>query len=415
MKICIIGCGNQGGCLAALLAMEKEVTEVVLADMDLDKANDVKRLILSLGEKVSGIKIEVTSVNAKDANDVARAANGAKLVFNGILPFCNVSVMKGALIAGANYMDLYAMSADIPGTPYEETIDAQLELDEEFKKAGLVALPSEGVAPGWVNLVTKTITDEMDTVEEVAIRSITWLEGKKLIAMGPKELSILMTLRLEPSSYYKDGEIIELEGLDNGEDYVFPSPAGSKHIYMESVGCVEAMIRKYTGKSIGKIWHRGGIFGGTSDVKDLVFRAVREQVLKHPNTEEMNLVSVLADSLTSISNADYKKALEIGELTDGADTAVVEVTGTKDGHRIIHKASFISTVHEAIKHIPWAGSAAYGTVGSMPFVLAKMLLRDEIKEKGVIPPAMLSNAERIFADIEAGGHIIAESIEKQAM
>lgn len=415
MKICIIGCGNQGGCLAALLAMEPEVTEIVLADMDLNKANEVKNLILELGEKVSGIKIETTTVNAKDPDDVARAAKGAKLVFNGILPFCNISIMRGALIAGANYMDLYAMSADIAGTPYEETIDAQLELDEEFKKAGLTALPSEGVAPGWVNLVTKTITDKMDTVEEVAIRSITWLEGKKLIAMGPKELSILMTLRLEPSSYYEDGKIIEMEELDDGEDYVFPSPAGSKHIYMESVGCVEAMIRKYTGKKIGKIWHRGGIFGGTSDVKDLVFRAVREQVLKHPKTEEMNLVSVLADSLTSMANADYKTALKTGELTNGADTAVVEVTGTKDGHRIIHKASFISTVHEAVKHIPWAGSAAYGTVGSMPFVLAMMLLRGEIKEKGVIPPAMLPNAEKIFADIEAGGHIIAESIEKQAI
>lgn len=415
MKICIIGCGNQGGCLAALLAMEKEVTEVVLADMDLEKAGEVKDLILALGDKVAGTSVDVTSVNAKDAEDVARVAKGAALVFNGILPFCNIPVMKGALLAGANYMDLYAMSADIPGTPYEETIDAQLELDEEFKKAGLVALPSEGVAPGWVNLVTKTITDKMDTVEEVAIRSITWLEGKKLIAMGPKELSVLMTLRLEPSSYYKDGKIIELEELDDGEDYVFPSPACSKHIYMESVGCVEAMIRKYTGKNIGKIWHRGGIFGGTSDVKDLVFRAVREQVLKHPDTEEMNLVSVLADSLTSMANADYKSALETGELTDGADTAVVEVTGTKDGHRIIHKASFISTVHEAVKHIPWVGSGAYGTVGSMPFVLAKMILRGEIKEKGVIPPAMLPNAEKIFAQIEAGGHILAESVEKQAL
>lgn len=415
MKICIIGCGNQGGCLAALLAMEKEVTEVVLADMDLAKANELKELICGLGEKVEGKKVEVESVNAMDAEDVARVAKGAKLVFNGILPFCNISVMKGALLAKANYMDLYAMSADIEGTPFEETIDAQLELDEEFKKAGLVALPSEGVAPGWVNLVTKTITDQMDTIEDVAIRSITWLEGKKLIAMGPKELSVLMTLRLEPSSYYEDGKIVELNELDAGEDYEFPAPANSKHIYMESVGCVEGMIKKYTGKPIGKIWHRGGIFGGTSDVKDLVFRAVREQVLKHPDTEEMNLVSVLADSLTSMANADYKKALETGELTDGADTAVVEVTGTKDGHKIVHKASFISTVHEAVKHIPWVGSAAYGTVGSMPFVLAMMLLRGEIKETGVIPPAMLSNPEKIFAEIEARGHILAESIEKKAM
>ncbi len=42
MDVCIIGCGNQGGMFAALLAMEPEVKRVVLADMDLDKAKHVK-------------------------------------------------------------------------------------------------------------------------------------------------------------------------------------------------------------------------------------------------------------------------------------------------------------------------------------------------------------------------------------
>ncbi len=68
-------------------------------------------------------------------------------------------------------MDLYAMSSDLEGMKYEETIEAQLAMDEEFKKAGLVALPSEGVSPGVVNLASQYITDQMDKVEEIGIEA----------------------------------------------------------------------------------------------------------------------------------------------------------------------------------------------------------------------------------------------------
>jgi saccharopine dehydrogenase-like NADP-dependent oxidoreductase len=412
MKVCIIGCGNQGGCLAALLAMERDIDQIILADMDIKKAETVRDLILALGDRLNARDIRVDTVNAMDAKDIARVASGSKLVFNGILPFCNLPVMKGALAAKANYMDLYAMSADVPGTPWEETIEAQMELDAEFKAVGLTALPAEGVSPGWVNLVTKYITDQMDTVEAVTIRSITWMEGKDILAIGPQELSIQMSLRLEPSSYYHNGKIVMLDALDAGEEYEFPAPAGKKRIYMESVSCVESMIQKYSGKPIGQILHRGAILGGTSDVKDLIFRAVRDQVLKHPGTEEMNLIKLLASSLKPLANTDFKKALESGDLTDGADTAAVEVVGKKDGQDIRHTASFISTVHEAVKHLSWVGSGAYGTVGSTPLILALMLLRGEMTQAGVVLASQLAEPEKIFKKIAERGHILSDKIER---
>ncbi len=229
MDVCIIGCGNQGGCFAALLAMEPAVSRVVLADVDIEKAEHVKKLILEIGDRIGETTVEVNRVNATDPEDVARVAKGTKFIFNGILPFCNLSVMKGALLVGAHYMDLYAMSSDLEGVKYEETIEAQLAMDQDFKDAGLIALPSEGVSPGWVNLASKYITDQMDSVDEIGIRSITWLEARELVAMGPAELSIEMTLHLEGPSYYKDGKIIPLDTeLPFAEEYEFPTPAGKK-------------------------------------------------------------------------------------------------------------------------------------------------------------------------------------------
>ena len=413
MDVCIIGCGNQGGCFGALLAMEPEVDRVVLADMSLDVANHVKELILDLGERIGNTVVEAARVDATNPEDVARAAKGTGFVFNGILPFCNIPVMKGALLAGAHYMDLYAMSSDLEGMKYEETIEAQLDMDREFRDAGLVALPSQGVSPGWVNLVSKYITDQMDSVEEIGIRSITWMEAEELVAMGPAVLSMEMTLHLEPPSYYKDGKIVPLDDeLEFAEDFEFPQPAGKKRIFMESVSCVEALIRRFTEKPVKRIYHRGAIFSGKSDVKEVIFQAVRDQVMKHPGTETLNLKETLASSLKPMANMDYKAMLESGELIDGADTAVVIVLGKKNGQNIRHEMSFNSTLREAVRHLSWVGNGAYSTVGSLPVILASMLLRGEFKQTGVIAPGMLPEPEKIFRQLEERGHLIGEKIEK---
>lgn len=413
MDVCIIGCGNQGGCLAALLAMEPEVKRVVLADIDVTAAENVKRLIHEIGGEAALVNVETTSVNAMEPEDVARAAEGCSFIFNGILPFCNLSVMKGALLAGAHYMDLYAMSADLEGIKYEETVEAQLELDAEFKKAGLTAFLSQGVSPGWVNLAAKYITDQMDEVEEIGIRSITWMEADKLVALGPKELSIAMTLHLEPPSYYKDGAIVPLDKeLDFAEEFEFPAPACRKKIYMESVSCVEALIKKYTGKPVKRIYHRGAIFSGRSDVHEVIYEAVRNAVLKHPGQEEMKLVDVIAESLKPMANVDYKTMLESGELIDGADTAAVIVKGKKGRQNVVHEMTFSSSLHEAVKHLSWVGNGAYSTVGSLPIILVMMLERGEFMQRGVIAPGQIPEPEIIFAKLEEKGHVLGEKIEK---
>ena len=413
MDVCIIGCGNQGGCFAALLAMEPNVGRVVVADLDVGRADHVKSLIQALGGKAAKTRIDVETVNATDPLDVARVAKGTQFIFNGILPFCNLAVMKGALLAGAHYMDLYAMSSDLDGMKYEETIEAQIAMDQDFKKAGLTAFPSEGVSPGWVNLAAKYMTDQLDTVDEIGIRSITWLEGKDIVAMGPPILSIEMSLHLEPPSYYKNGEIIPLDdALSFSEQFVFPKPAGQKQIYMESVSCVEALIRKYTGKPVQRIYHRGAILAGSSDVKDVIYRAIRDQVLKHPNTEMLNLKEALASSLKPMANVDYQAMVDSGELTDGADTAAVIVLGKKNGRCIKHECTFSSSLHEAIKHMPWIGSGAYSTVGSLPIILFSMLASGEFTKRGVIVPGEIPNPEHIFQRVEERGHQLGEKIEK---
>ena len=93
MKISIVGCGNQGTGLAGLLAMEEDVETLVLVDYDPEMVKTANSFIKELGDKVSVKNIISEQVDAMDSKDVARVIEGTDLVFNGIVPKCNIPIM----------------------------------------------------------------------------------------------------------------------------------------------------------------------------------------------------------------------------------------------------------------------------------------------------------------------------------
>ena len=66
-KILIIGAGAQGGPCASILTRDKDVSEIVLADLNLGLANRVK-------DRLKSDKISVVQVDAARIEDIERAA-----------------------------------------------------------------------------------------------------------------------------------------------------------------------------------------------------------------------------------------------------------------------------------------------------------------------------------------------------
>jgi saccharopine dehydrogenase-like NADP-dependent oxidoreductase len=83
-------------------------------------------------------------VDASDEAAVARALKGCTVCVNCADYRLNVPVMRGALAAGAHYVDL--------GGLYHVT-RLQLELDGQFRERGQGALLGMGSAPGKTNLL----------------------------------------------------------------------------------------------------------------------------------------------------------------------------------------------------------------------------------------------------------------------
>lgn len=168
-KVLIIGAGAQGGPCTSILARDSEVSEIILADMNLELAEKVV-------EKIGSGKVTPLKLNAANVEDVTRAAKGADVVINLTLPDYDMNIMEAALRSGAHYVDTSFGEPTLLDIQARDNILSQiiekrpLSFDKEFKDAGLTALLGCGISPGMVNVITRFASDKLDTVERISIR-----------------------------------------------------------------------------------------------------------------------------------------------------------------------------------------------------------------------------------------------------
>lgn len=160
-------------------------------------------------------------VDVADPGSVARALRGARVVVNAVDYRLNLDVMRGALAAGADYVDL--------GGLFHMT-RRQLELDGEFRAAGRTAILGLGSAPGKTNLLARLAVERLGD-EPVALE--LWAALRDPAADGhplPAPYSVrtlLDELRLPPM-VVADGGLREVEPLSGAASRVFPDPVGER-------------------------------------------------------------------------------------------------------------------------------------------------------------------------------------------
>jgi len=164
-------------------------------------------------------------VDASDATSVAGSLAGSDVVVNCAAYRLNVSVMRAALETGAHYVDL--------GGLFHVT-RLQLELDRDFRAAGLTAILGMGSAPGKSNLLARAAVERLG--EEPRSMEI-WAASRDPAAADhpfPAPYSVrtlLDELHMKPM-VVRDGELVEVEPLSGEAEREFPEPIGpAKGIY----------------------------------------------------------------------------------------------------------------------------------------------------------------------------------------
>ena len=165
------GCGAVGRVTAKTLANHDAFDRVIIADIDLPRAQG---LAAEMGPKVSALHVDAGDVAA-----VAAAVRGAKVVVNCTGPFYRFArpCLQGAIDAGVDYVDV------------NDDVDATLDLlsmDAAVKAAGISALIGMGNSPGVTNVLGRFIADqfldETDAVDIYHAHGGEAFEGEGVVA-----------------------------------------------------------------------------------------------------------------------------------------------------------------------------------------------------------------------------------------
>lgn len=379
MKILIVGAGGQGGACAAILSRQNEVDEIRLADLKKETAEAV-------ADNINSKKVKTYAVNALDADDIAKTAEGMDVVVDMVMPWMVPYVMKGALKAKANYINT---AFDIPywdefvrGTKIED-----MPLYKEFEDAGLTALFGCGFAPGWTNILARRFANKLDQVDSIKMRvgKATRLPGEHPYdwvlrpwnpGWSPKQALVdcaSPTYALESGKYVKYPPFGGLEMCD------FPEPIGTLPV---------------THHSHEEIYSMPATFKGVKDINFkyyLMYQPAILYALGLCSQNEINVngvmvkpIDVVASMVPPPSNNIFVESEEKLEYADKTSfiELIVEVSGIKDGKKVTWRANCpkMNAPGPELKRI-------YGTAlvyVALPLATGTMLLNELNLPKGII-------------------------------
>ena len=181
MRVLVVGSGGVGAAFAAIAQRRAVFTHVVMADVALERAQAVAQR-LSEPDRFSAERID-----ASNEADIVELIDRVRpdAVLNACDPRFNEPIFDACLRARVTYLDMaMTLSHPHPEHPHElpGTMlgDYQLDRNEVWERAGLLALVGIGVEPGLSDIFARHAADELfSQIAEVGVR-----DGADLVVEG---------------------------------------------------------------------------------------------------------------------------------------------------------------------------------------------------------------------------------------
>jgi hypothetical protein len=203
--ILLVGVGAVGARAARQLVDTGGVERVLLADVDTERLALVAR---ALGHRADAI----TYVPGSPLPD------GVSAVASALPPGPDVAVAQRALATGVPYAS---------STDDSEAIAAVVSLDADARRAGVVAAPGCGLAPGLADVLARHAADALTRIDEVHI-------ARSGVA-GPASRATLRRARRDRPAEWRDGAW-QRERRGGPELVWFPDPIGARECETVAAG-----------------------------------------------------------------------------------------------------------------------------------------------------------------------------------
>lgn len=223
MRVMQLGVGSVGEVIARTIAGDRDVKEVVLADIDEGRLAEVL-------PKLPAGKGRALPLDVGDGTALRRALAEVDLVVNGLIPEVNPDVMAACLDTGTHYLDMAAAGPrDVVGTA---DVDEELALNGEFRDRGLTALVFFGIDPGASDVFARALYDQMDTVERLTVfdGDAGTVDGFDF-APGFSPTTMVEECLILPPNAFEDGRMVRRTSLSVSTEFDFPEPVGRLKVW----------------------------------------------------------------------------------------------------------------------------------------------------------------------------------------
>jgi saccharopine dehydrogenase (NAD+, L-lysine-forming) len=385
-KVLIIGAGAQGNVISGVLSKAHDIGEIMLADIDIERAEEV-------AQYVGSEKIKTATLNAADKSDIVNLLNTGPydLVINATLMTFNRQIIKAALESGTHYLDM-ASNEFFTKKEGREYLVEQLEYADAFKEAGLTANILAGCDAGLVNILAKEVAEELDEVDYIGIKDYGVVACDEPVAMW--SFQTYLEDCADEAIYWENGEYKYAPLFSGEEDYYFPEPLKRTakvyyHNHEEPV-----TLPKFLGKPVKYVDFKMG------DPDSATWQFLIEGLhLMDDTPQEINGCMVSPKDVfcrqlpTTLSPKKCIQLLKENRIKSQAVIAV-DVKGKKNNKTLHYKMWTESPdIAKACSIIPGTNDVSWLT--SVPAsILSLMILRGQITRTGVFPCEVLNKKER---------------------
>jgi lysine 6-dehydrogenase len=374
MKVVVLGgAGLMGRIAVRDLALNPEVEQVVIADLDLKLAQQIAAIL-------NNPKISVQSANASDRASLVSLVRGADSLLNATIYYFNLPVMQACLEAGVPYVDMGGLF---------HTTRKQLELHERFRSAGTSAVLGMGSAPGIPNVQARYAAERLDTIQSIRIYDGIKPPPGDDVFFGYAIPTIIDELTMAPV-VYRDGGFIDCQPLSEAEEYWFEPPIGLLKTHLSLHSEVATLPVTYADKGVQECFFKIN-YWGLSEAALNKIKLFADLGFSSPDVLDVKGVQVRPRDLFVKLMSPYTPPLDafVAEPADPRawkKEIVTQVTGTRDGKRVTYRLGTLTAV----------GSRPTGVA---PAIVAHWLAAGRISEPGVWPPELAVEPEPFFAEL----------------
>ncbi len=370
------GAGVMGAELVRQL-IKRTDAEIIVADASV-KA--LKRIAAELGKR--GRTVEI---NVDDSAALVKLLKGADIAVSTIGPFYKFGnrIVNACIDAGVNFLDI--------DDDFDATKDC-LDLNDEAKKAGIIAVIGCGASPGITNILAKHAADKLNSVDDIRIY---WAQSG-IDPTGPGAMLHWFHITAEQIPIFKDGKWVNVRGFTEPEVVEFMPPIGKLECYY--TGHPEPVTLPRYIKGVKNVSIKGCMYPtnmmnfykvldevglGTAD--DFI---INEQLTMPMREVIVRITRAMPRFAPDFFKGAIRESVEVYKNIAGAQK--LEVSGERKGEKIKYVYDYMSENVTQATTIP----AAIGTV---------LIMEGKSKQKGVLGPEATFDPAQFIAALKGEG------------